>query len=62
MTLQNLLLKLSNNKGISVKCDCYDGKCKVTIEESYWGNTLLSIEIDLTQKIDTSPFDRYLHK
>ncbi len=35
MTLQELLLALSKNEDYTTHCTCYDGVCRITIEE-YW--------------------------
>lgn len=59
MTLQKLLLKLSQNKNISVECFCSDEKIKITLKEWYSFNILLEKEISLIGKIENSEFDRF---
>ena len=60
MTLQQLLLKLSKNKNISVECFCSDDKFIITLKEWYTFNTLERIEINLNEKIDTTKFLSYI--
>jgi len=60
MTLQKLLLNLSNNKNISVECYCVDSILTITISECYTYNLLLKAQLDLTQKIDNKIFLRFI--
>jgi len=60
MTLQNLLLKLSRNKHIDVKCFVYDDKCIIEIKTTFNFDLLQRTEIDLNSKIDHSKFLNYL--
>lgn len=59
MTLQKLLLKLSQNKNISVECFCSDEKIKITIKEWYSFKVLLEKDISLAEKMEISEFKRF---
>lgn len=60
MNLQKLLLKLSNNKDISVECFCRDGKIDITLKEWYNFNILLRVEMSLSDKIDVTKFSSFI--
>lgn len=51
MTLQELLLRLSKNKNISVECFCVDEKCTITIKEWFTFDELIKVEVDLNQEV-----------
>ncbi len=60
MNLQELLLKLSRNKNISVECFCCDEYLTITLKEWYDFNTILQVQIDLNKDIDASQFVNYI--
>ena len=60
MTLQKLLLKLSQNKTVNVACVAYDGKLTITISEWFTFKNLLKVTIDLNEKIDEKPFKNFI--
>lgn len=60
MSLQELLLKLSRNKNISVECFCSDEYLTITLKEWYDFNTILQVQLDLNSDIDTSQFLNYI--
>lgn len=60
MNLQELLLKLSRNKNISVECFCSDEYLTITLKEWYDFNTILQVQIDLNKDIDASQFVNYI--
>jgi len=51
MTLQKLLLKLSNNKSVSTTCHCGDGECIIVIKEEFNYNELATVHINLKIKL-----------
>lgn len=51
MKLQELLLRLSKNKNISVDCFCTDEKCIITLKEWYTFDELIKVEIDLNEEV-----------
>lgn len=60
MNLQELLLKLSRNKNISVECFCSDEYLTITLKEWYDFNTILQVQLDLNSDIDASQFVNYI--
>ena len=61
ITLQELLLKLSRNKEISVECFVADNIFSLTIKEWYTFKVLGEFNIDLTNSlIDVEPFKAFI--
>lgn len=54
MTLQEILLKLSNNKEVAAECTCNDGHCMIVIKEWYTFKELAKVFIDLNHPIEKS--------
>jgi len=67
MTLQQILLKLSNNKEVAVKCDCEDGNLTIKILESFNYGIIEKIVVDLhivlkDQQLVMSKLKNYIPK
>lgn len=60
MSLQKLLLKLSENKTISVSCFIADEKCQIDISEMYTFKSIKKIVLDLNEEIDIKLFSDFL--
>ena len=60
MTLQELLLALSNNKDYTTRCTCSDGICHITIEEYWYHREELKQDISLAPgQIDAEILSRF---